>query len=129
MNGTEYWWARSTYPGCGYTDFMNSDEMDDDDYEDNVVSGRVYIKIDGDPFIFAYAIEYDEITYGTILHEMEDFQPECAEYEIPENFKEAKFIAEAFIHKHAKYPWHKGESFYIEKDANFNKFARALMED
>lgn len=124
MNNTESWWARSPYPDCDYVNFMNSDEMD----EDNIVSGRIRIKIDGDPFIFAYLVEYDEITYGTIIHEHEDFQPECAEYDVPETFKDAKFIAEAFIHKHAKYPWHKGESFYIEKDAEFNKFARALMD-
>lgn len=129
MSGTEQWWTRSPYPDCDYADFMDSDEMDDDDYENNVIAGRIHIKLDGDPFIFAYVVDYDEITYGTIRHEMENFQPETAEYNIPDSFKEAKFIAEAFIHKHAKYMWHKCESIYIEKDAEFNKFARALLDD
>ena len=128
MNGAEYWWTRSPYPDCDYSDFMNSAEADEDDYENTTESGKIHIRIDGDPFIFVYSIYYDEIVYATVLNEKENFQPERAEFNIPDNFNEAKFIAEAFIHKHAKYPWHKGESIYVEKDANFNRFARALLD-
>ena len=98
------------------------------EFIDKNLSGRVSIRIDGDPFIFTYLVEYDEITYATVSNVMDDPQIEYAEYTIPKDLKEAKFIAETFIHKHAKYPWHKGESFYIEKDAEFNKFVRALID-